>query len=279
MVNPLKNFGIFRGIAACAIVLSIASTLFGQRMVRQVESVQPEDSKGVEFGKFAPTPIQVSGNPSCATLNASTNPAFAHISGNWEHKEDPPSGGGPIPLTQGGGGMPSNPNLFLTYSMGPATQMNSFQLSWTTPSALTTMVSAVIVKGGPNGANVYTYPALTAGDSGPFTVPGGGQAVSHISFCFETFTAPSAADGTVSGRVVTSKGAAISGATVLVQNLSTGEVKYVTTNSFGRYAVGELNVGDFFVLSVSHRRYFFSDATRHFTLEADLADVDFVSAN
>jgi hypothetical protein len=264
-------------VFAMATVLS--GSLLAQKAVRIIEPVQSAESKGVEVSKLAPTPIVISGNPNCAALNTSTDPAFAHISGNWERKFDPPSGGGPFPFTSGlSGGIPTNANLFMTYSMGPATQMNSFQLSWTTPSALNMLVSAVIIKGGPNGANVYTYPTLTAGDNaGPFTVPGGAQAVSHISFCFEPFSAPSAAPGTVAGRVNTSTGAPISGAIVLVQNLNTGEAKYATTNSFGRFSFSGLAVGDFFVLSVSHRRYVFNDATRSFTLESDLTDIDFTS--
>lgn len=229
---------------------------------------------------LAPAPIffPQGGNFNCKHVVDSADPRLDHVVSGWEWKFDPPTGGGPFPMTSGlGGGLQPNPNLFMTYNVNPGSTMNSWQLSWTSASALTTLVAAVIIKGGNGGTNVYPYPFLSAGDTGPFVLPTG-QAISHISFCLEPFTAPSAAPGTVSGRVLTSGGTGISNARVMVQNVGTGQVFYSTTNMFGRYGFKGLAVGDFYVMSVSHRRYVFGEV-RAFTLESDLTDYDFVSGN
>jgi hypothetical protein len=87
----------------------------------------------------------------------------------------------------------------------------------------------------------------------------------------------SASSASLAGRVLTSSGGPISGATIMIQNLSTGETKYLLTNSYGRYATKGLPVGDFYAVTVMHRRYSFPDPTRYFTLEDNLTDMDFTS--
>lgn len=87
----------------------------------------------------------------------------------------------------------------------------------------------------------------------------------------------SASSAAVAGRVLTSAGGPISGATIMIQNLSTGETKYLLTNSYGRYATKGLPVGDFYAVTVIHRRYVFPEPTRYFTLEDNLTDLDFTS--
>ena len=88
---------------------------------------------------------------------------------------------------------------------------------------------------------------------------------------------PSAAPASISGRAVTSFGYGIGGARVLVTNAATGEVSFATTSPFGYYTVGGLPVGDFYIVTISHKRYAFSDNTRTFSLNEDLAEMDFVA--
>lgn len=123
------------------------------------------------------TPVFVSGNPSCATLNASTNPAFAHITSNFGFKVDPPASG-TFPYTNGAGreltgGAPSDPSNSLTIDI-----LNSSTFDWTS----TRPISAVIVKGGPN-ANVFAFNPGSFGDTDLYTV-GKRFEISHIEVCF-----------------------------------------------------------------------------------------------
>jgi hypothetical protein len=275
-ISRLSVIFVIYLVAIALLALSVPAQVKRDSKIDEQSSIADNSTPSL-----APTPIFFpgNGNVTCADLNSSTNPLLSHMTENWEWKFDPPSGGGPFPMTSGlNGGLPANPNLFMTYSVGPATTMNSWQLSWSTPAALNRMVSAVIVKGGNVGTNVYPYPTLSAGDTGPFTLPSGTQAISHLAFCFEPFTGPSAAPGSISGRVMTAAGRPISGATILIQNLSNGGSTYVTTNTFGYYGFKNLTLTDFYVMSVSHRRYTFEDSVRTFTLNADLVGMDFVSA-
>ena len=90
--------------------------------------------------------------------------------------------------------------------------------------------------------------------------------------------APSAAPASVNGRVLTLSGRGISKAFVTIFNTTTGESFTSMTNNFGYYRFNDLPVSDFYIMTVSHKRYLFLDASRSFTLEDDMFDVDFISA-
>ena len=228
-----------------------------------------------------PVVIPGTGNVTCATLDASDDPAFSHITGDWEFKIDPPNEGTyKLDGSTGGelvGGMPPNPNMSLEIDLLDANTLNSFQVLWNSTSNITYLVSAVIVKGGNEGTNVYPYPDLSSGDTGPFTNAGGGQAISHLAFCFEPFTGPTAAPASILGRVMNSYGRGVYGARVMLFDVSTGTAKYSITNTFGYYRFDDLPVGDLYELSVAHKRYKFSNSSLPFTLEADLMGMDFVA--
>lgn len=266
---------------AAFLVAAMSTFTFAQK-ASKFSSIDSGSAKAL----MAPTPVVVPGanNTECFELIGQTG--FEHMSDDFQKKFDSGQFGlglNSTNLTVGvtnpdGVGLAATANLTISFFMSSSTTFDWWQLQWNSPSNLDRLVSAVIVKGGSQGKNVYTYPTLAASDfSGGFTTPGGTQGISHVSFCFEPFSAPSSAPAGLAGRVATSRGAAISGATVMVQNLNTGEVKYASTNSFGRYAFKGLPVGDFYALSVNHRRYIFDDATQYFTLESSLTDMDFTA--
>ncbi|MEQ1764129.1 MAG: carboxypeptidase-like regulatory domain-containing protein [Pyrinomonadaceae bacterium] len=72
-----------------------------------------------------------------------------------------------------------------------------------------------------------------------------------------------------------SYGRAISSAKLTLTNASTGEVSAVYTNTFGYYTFKGLPVGDFFVMTVQHRRYLFVSGSVSFSLEDNIAGLDF----
>ena len=92
-----------------------------------------------------------------------------------------------------------------------------------------------------------------------------------------TQLAPTAAPATISGRAVDSFGRGISGARLTVMNAQTGEMSGAVTNSFGYYTVVGPEVGNFYVMTISHRRYTFADDTRSFSLHDSISGVDFVA--
>ena len=88
---------------------------------------------------------------------------------------------------------------------------------------------------------------------------------------------PSAASVGISGRAVDSRGNGVSGAQIVLTDVSTGLARTTVTNPFGHYSIGGAEVGNYYVLSISHKRYTFADDTRTFLLTEELAGVDFVA--
>jgi Carboxypeptidase regulatory-like domain len=88
---------------------------------------------------------------------------------------------------------------------------------------------------------------------------------------------PTAAPSSISGKVQLPSGRGISRATVSLFNTNDNTFKSVTTNQFGRYTFNDLNTGDFYILSVNHKRYTFTPSTREFQLSDNLDDVGFIA--
>ena len=89
--------------------------------------------------------------------------------------------------------------------------------------------------------------------------------------------APSAAHGSISGRILDSFGNGIGGVYVNVANAQTGDTYTSLSNSFGYYTVEGLEVGNFYVITVGHKRYEFTDNTRTLTLDGDFHGLDFIA--
>jgi len=95
--------------------------------------------------------------------------------------------------------------------------------------------------------------------------------------CTFTNSVVTAATASVTGRVTTSSGYGIRGAAVTIQDVNTGTSTTTLTNSFGYYTFSNLPVNDFYVMNVSAKRYTFSVNTKSFTLNDNLAGLDFTS--
>lgn len=86
----------------------------------------------------------------------------------------------------------------------------------------------------------------------------------------------SAAKVAVSGRVMLANSRGINGARLSLWDVQTGEIRYVTTNNFGYYQFSDVEVGRFYVVSIKHPRYVFSQNMQSFSLEDSLTDLNFV---
>lgn len=89
--------------------------------------------------------------------------------------------------------------------------------------------------------------------------------------------APTAATASVSGRAVDSFGYGIGGARITVMDAVNGDLYNAITNPFGYYTIEGLGVGNFYVTTISSKRYQFTDDTRTFTLQDDLTGIDFIA--
>ncbi|HEX6127225.1 MAG TPA: carboxypeptidase-like regulatory domain-containing protein [Pyrinomonadaceae bacterium] len=88
---------------------------------------------------------------------------------------------------------------------------------------------------------------------------------------------PTAAPASVSGRITDSFGTGIGGARLTLVDAQSGNSFSALSNSFGYYTIEGAEAGNFYVMTVSHKRYTFADDTRSFTLNEDLAGMDFVA--
>lgn len=98
------------------------------------------------------------------------------------------------------------------------------------------------------------------------------QAHSDI-VCSDLALGPTAASAAISGRVLTSKGRGLPGATVVLTNQN-GEVKYAVINPRGYYRFADIEVGEDYFLSVKSKRYVF--ATQSISFIEELTDIDFM---
>jgi hypothetical protein len=88
---------------------------------------------------------------------------------------------------------------------------------------------------------------------------------------------PTAADSSISGRVVKANGIGIGGAQIIVTNAFTGETRAAITNPFGYYSVDGLESGFFYFVKVSAKRVKFAESVKTVTLNDSLTDMDFVA--
>jgi hypothetical protein len=87
-----------------------------------------------------------------------------------------------------------------------------------------------------------------------------------------TSLSPTAAKVSVSGRVLTSTGAGLKGATVMMTDAS-GRTRSALTNAFGHYSFDGVMSGETFTFVVSSRRYVFSPKVVN--INDQLSDLDF----
>ena len=91
------------------------------------------------------------------------------------------------------------------------------------------------------------------------------------------FLTSTAANASVSGRVLTADGRPIRNVMVSVTGNSLPEPRVVQTGSFGYYTFDDLRVGETYVITVQGRRYFFQMPSRVINLTDNIADLDFVA--
>lgn len=91
-------------------------------------------------------------------------------------------------------------------------------------------------------------------------------------------TVPTAAGVEVGGSVLDSNGRGIAREQIVLQNATTGELTYATTNSFGHFRFLDVPVGDFYLLSVNSRRYTYETPTVGLSLEDSITGISFVAS-
>ncbi len=83
---------------------------------------------------------------------------------------------------------------------------------------------------------------------------------------------------TLAGRVATASGRGIKDVHVRL-NDGSGVIRAATTNAFGYYRFDDIEAGQTVVVSISSKRYRFSNPVRVISLADNAFDVNFVSDN
>jgi hypothetical protein len=86
-----------------------------------------------------------------------------------------------------------------------------------------------------------------------------------------------AANVSASGKVTDAAGFGLSRTLVTIQNTSSGATRSVYTNSFGNYRFDDLPAGDFYIITVSNRKYTFETDTQAFVLNDAVENVNFTA--
>ncbi len=108
------------------------------------------------------------------------------------------------------------------------------------------------------------------------------QTPESISGCFGggwgiEFFASTAANASISGRVMTADGRPIRNATVTVTGNSLAEPKIAQTGTFGYYTFDELRTGETYIVTVNQRRFTFQMPSRVVSLSDNITDLDFIA--
>ena len=123
--------------------------------------------------------------------------------------------------------------------------------------------------------SIPVQPASNAG-SATITTNAGGSTTCTFNNSQLTITA---APVSITGQVRASDGSPLSGITLRLTDITTGEITTATTDASGYYTFSNLTSQDFFQLTVTSKRYRFQNASRSFSLNSDVAGVDFISTS
>lgn len=88
--------------------------------------------------------------------------------------------------------------------------------------------------------------------------------------------APTAANVTISGRVLTADGQGIRSVSVTLTN-GNGAIRTVTTGSFGYYNFTEIEAGQTVVISVTAKRFVFVQPTIVLSITENVSEINFIS--
>lgn len=88
--------------------------------------------------------------------------------------------------------------------------------------------------------------------------------------------APSSAEATVAGRVLTADGRGVGNAFLTIVGAD-GRVRYAISNQFGRFSFRALTVGEVYTIAIRSKRYEFTPSVRVITLKDAESNLDFIA--
>ena len=139
-----------------------------------------------------------------------------------------------------------------------------------------TITKSVLAGGGSQNAAGGTFElAGTSGQGLAGTQSAGGQFVVVGGFWAEAQFAPTAANPSLSGRIVLN-GSGMQRITIELQNLVTGAVRTARPNAFGYYRFDDVPIGDYLIRPRSGN-FIFSPSEMMVSVLDNVADLDFAA--
>lgn len=269
-----------RAFACIAFLSLLFTTTHGQKLgdgdTYSIKAIQ--NSAEIVSSPNAAVPVINFGNSnsSCADLNALHvggvgDIRFSHIITDWELRLDIFDANGTYPFTNGPGRTvvgPENAVRSVTIASGSTPGANIS--SWRSTLPITAIIMRV-------GLTTYVFPYKPFRLLDTDLLTNDANFYAFTSFCFSDPINPTAGEAAINGRVVDANGRGISKAQIVLVNGVTGEAKITMTSPFGYYRIEGLEVGELYVLNVSHKRYNFAERQRTIPLLDDLAAADFVA--
>lgn len=137
------------------------------------------------------------------------------------------------------------------------------------------VTQSVIANGGAqsNGGNFGVVGTTAQANAG--TDSGGGQFAVKGGF-WQPFFAPTAAQVSVGGRVLTANGLGIRNARVTMTNQN-GQTQIALTSTFGYFRFEEVPVGEPYIFTVHSKRFTFSNPTFVLMVNENIGDIVFTA--
>ena len=109
-----------------------------------------------------------------------------------------------------------------------------------------------------------------------YVVPGTAVTASGYQVGQTTQSVPTAATAVVGGQIKTADGRGIRNVLVTITHPN-GQTQAARSGSFGYYRFAEIPVGETYVISVTAKKYIFSQPTQIRTVQEDVQDIDFIA--
>jgi len=139
-----------------------------------------------------------------------------------------------------------------------------------------TLEKSVIATGGGTSSNGTLTVTGTTAQSAAGTTSSVSSFVQQSGFWIPDQMAPTAAEVSVSGRVTTADGAGIRNVVVTLTD-SSGASRRAMTGSFGIYRFTNVEVGEVYILTVTAKKYVFTNPTQIVMVNDELTNLDFLA--
>jgi hypothetical protein len=128
----------------------------------------------------------------------------------------------------------------------------------------------------PSGVPLFALLTDQRGEGFTRNADGNGDTIQVVDIgAFEVQLAPTAAGVLAGGRVTTADGRGIPNVRVTITDLN-GASRSILSNALGYYSFDDVQAGETYVFSVSHKHYTFNQSTQVHSIFDEMNDVNFV---